>query len=71
MAGRLDVVGQHLVRIAPGDEDVGADDLGRIAGPDADEFGRRSIEPAGDADHRRDQEDGKPFCKSDDETHEG
>ena len=42
MAGRLHVVGQHGLRIAVGDEHVGADDLGAVTGAYPQQFGRTS-----------------------------
>ncbi len=45
MARRLHIHLQHLTGIAPGDKDIRADDLGRIAVADAQKFGRQEKKP--------------------------
>jgi hypothetical protein len=51
----------HTCDVAAGEEDVGADDLGGVAGADADQFRRREPQPECRHNHDEDDETRQPF----------
>ena len=60
--GACTSIAQHLVGIAAGNEHVRADDLGRIAGADPEQLGRRLIDPAGKRRDGDDDQGEQPFA---------
>jgi hypothetical protein len=69
MARRLHVDGEHFARVASSDKNVGADDLGRIAGTDAGQFGRRDVEPGKQRGDRQHDQAEQPFDDLHDDPH--